>query len=104
VRLEFDEPLDRALAESLVRVVAVDDDGSDDLRGIAGRVRVGDGETVWTFEADGGFEPGRYAVLAEPGLTDRAGNSLSRPFDAAVGGPDTAREPVRLPFEVRDRQ
>ena len=92
--LNFDEPLDRALVERVVRVVDPGD------RNVKGRVQITDGETVWRFEPAEPWAPGQYFVMVAPSLTDRAGNSMSRLFDTSPGNTKSDSTPIRLPFDV----
>ncbi len=99
VRLTFPEPLDRGLLEGLIEVI--DGDGTP----VRGRVKVEIGETRWSFRPERGWSDGVYRIRVGTLLEDLAGNSLRRPFEAALGGSggDTRTPYVDLPFQVAAR-
>lgn len=92
----FDRPLDRALLEDCLAVVAP---GGM----VAGVARVSAGEQSWSFIPDAPWAPGPNRVLIDPVLEDIAGNSVVRVFDRDLHRPD--QEPravgtVALPFVI----
>jgi hypothetical protein len=93
----FPEPLDRAM---LARVLAVVD--AKDQR-VPGRAEVGNDETSWSFTPETSWQTGRYRLLVDRALEDRAGNSVGRPFEVDVFD-KVERTPttgtVALPFSV----
>lgn len=99
VTLELPEPLDQALLRRLVWVE--DADG----QAVAGSVTIARGETLWSFEPERPWAPGRYEVRIHPALEDRAGNRFGRAFDREVdAGPEAdERAPFRLAFTVEAR-
>jgi hypothetical protein len=95
--VEFDEPLDHALAERLI--VARDSVG----REVEGRVRVTDHETRWELRPAVPWLPGRYVLDVAGALEDRAGNSVGRPFEVANAGDEvgvTSAAQVEIAFNV----
>jgi hypothetical protein len=94
------EPLDHALVQRWMWV--------EDARGVLveGRASLSDDETRWTFQPEGPWPAGRYALRLRAALEDRAGNRFDRLFDRDVA--PTARGPadagiLSLPFEVTAR-
>ena len=73
--VEFDRPLDQALA---LRCLLVRDSGGAP---IPGRVDVGLEECSWFFHPDSQWDEGGYQVAVDPSLEDLAGNLPGRVFD-----------------------
>ena len=73
--VEFDRPLDRALADRCLQVVTVSGTTID------GRSSVGEGERSWEFAPELPWSPGRVTLLVDARLEDLAGNSVARVFD-----------------------
>lgn len=97
LRLAFPEPLDRGLLEGVLAVL--DEEGAE----VPGRVTVGLGETAWSFAPAGAWGPGVYRLRVATLLEDLAGNSLRRPFEAALDGRREAEVAyVDLPFSLQD--
>lgn len=98
VRLTFPEPLDRGLLEGLLEVI--DGGGAP----VAGSVTVGLGETCWSFKPEQGWGEGIYRIRVVTLLEDLAGNSLRRPFEAALSGSGGTSEDdvpyLDLPFSI----
>jgi hypothetical protein len=99
--VKFDEPLDHAMLQRVLRV-----------RGPSGAFVVGDvavdqGETHWSFRPAAPWQAGLHALVVDTTLEDRAGNSIGRPFEVdefqqverAVW-----TEQIELPFEVAASQ
>ena len=63
--VRFPRPLDKALAERLIRVV---DRAQAPL---AGGAEASVGETVWTFRPKAPWAPGQYQLAIDPALEDR---------------------------------
>jgi hypothetical protein len=95
VRVE--KPLDHALLTRLLSVV----DASG--RPVAGTVAVNEGETRWSFIPAKPWAAGRYRLVVDTALEDRAGNSIARPFelDLVQPRPQQAPKVVELGFEVK---
>ncbi|WP_166821341.1 Ig-like domain-containing protein [Thalassoroseus pseudoceratinae] len=85
--VHFDEPLDHALAS---RVLTIHDSQGQP---VPGQVRLADGETQWKFQPESRWVAGRYQIVAETILEDRAGNSLGRPFEVDISR-ETKRRPI----------
>jgi hypothetical protein len=75
LRLDFPEPLDRALLGRWIAVV--DSAGSR----VDGHVKISRSETRWEFTPDGGWSPGEHTLMVHPALEDLAGNTLTHLFD-----------------------
>lgn len=97
LRLELNEPLDRALLEDMLIVL------DSNAENVAGQVEIAAGETQWLFRPRQSWRSGNYTVLVNPKLEDRAGNNLQRLFDEDVSKPASTRatESIELPFEIR---
>jgi hypothetical protein len=87
--VRFPRPLDKALAERLIRVV---DRAQAPL---AGSAEASAGETVWTFRPKAPWVHGQYQLAIDPALEDPAGNRPDRLFDAPG---DSAANPGMKPF------
>jgi hypothetical protein len=106
--VHFPTPLDRAMLERVLRVLRSDaaDRSTAGSAEIAGKSRITEEETRWTFEPRGPWSAGRYVLAVSTRLEDPAGNSIGRPFEV-----DLKRSPhlpptsavVRIPFFVRER-
>lgn len=93
----FDEPLDHAM---LKRVVRVQDEQGAPVRGA---VEVLKHETHWRFKPQAAWKPGRYRLVVETTLEDRAGNSIGRPFEVDVErriGRRVEKDEVSIPFRI----
>ncbi len=75
VTLIFDEPLDHAM---LNRVVRIQDASKAE---VPGSVTVKKNETIWSFEPTDPWKLGRYSIGLATNLEDLVGNSLARPFE-----------------------
>jgi hypothetical protein len=95
--ITFDEPLDHALAE---RMIAVCDTNGTLVDGAAS---VDDGEQRWQFTPSSDWKAGRYTLVIDGMLEDRAGNSPGRPFEVANASDEvgvTAATEFELPFVI----
>ena len=95
--VRFNEPLDRAM---LLRVLRVSAPGQIDLKG---EISVDENEQVWSFTPAKRWMSGTHFLSVNLDLEDRAGNSVSRPFEVDVF--DRIDERIRprmrhLPFFV----
>jgi hypothetical protein len=85
VRVAFDRPLDRALLQRCIRVLAADG------RPAPARLAVATGERAVAIHPDGPWDQGTsYRVTIDPRLEDLAGNSLQRVFDRDLDRPEDA--------------
>ncbi len=97
LRVEFPEPMDRALLERLLEV------STPRNAAVAGTVEIDRQETRWRFTPRQPWQPGQYFLRVETILEDLAGNSIGRAFDVDVFErveDRIRRETVSLPFEV----
>ena len=95
--VEFDRPLDRALAE---RTITVASRGGAEL---AGEVTLGKNERSWRFEPARPWTAGKHELVIDTVLEDGAGNRIGRPFEVDQFREidrTSAPELVRLPFEI----
>jgi hypothetical protein len=103
VRVESKQPL----------VVALDApmDGRDvdylaiaDLRDrrVAGRARLTNGESTWTFTPSAPWRPGTYKLVVRGTLEDPAGNRLASHFETSIYSPPAAPVDAVMPFAVGD--
>jgi len=96
--VEFEKPMDHALAE---RVISVRNAAGMAVAGVA---RLGDQERLWKFTPAGPWEAGRYEVVVEATIEDLAGNNIGKPFEVDLfeGVERHVTAPtVKLPFEVK---
>lgn len=98
LQVAFSEPMDQALAQRVIRVVA--DLGKE----VAGDVTLQDKEQRWIFVPNNAWRPGTYQVVVPTTVEDLAGNNIGKPFEVdlfeGVQRP-MATPTVKLPFEVR---
>ncbi|MCA9193795.1 MAG: hypothetical protein KDB03_18610 [Planctomycetales bacterium] len=78
VRLIFDRPLDRAMLDRVLKVLALD--GSE----VAGSISVDDNETRWSFTPDDPWPINTYNIQVATNLEDRSGNNIVRPFEVQM--------------------
>lgn len=80
--VQFGEPMDYALLQRTL-----------ELRNMVGReigeVRIGNEETVWSFQPQEPWRDGEYSLLVDKSLEDLAGNQVGKPFDVDVFDPIT---------------
>jgi hypothetical protein len=97
LQLQFDEPLDRSLLEEMLVVL---DEKNNPL---LGELTITGGETQWQFRPRQPWRKGRYAVLVDAKIEDRAGNNLQRLFDEDVrAAQHDAPESITLPFVISE--
>ncbi len=95
--VRFEEPLDHALLERVVRVVDAAENPVD------GAIAITDAETCWQFTPADAWEPGMYQLVVDTTLEDLAGNSIGRAFDVDVFEPIQKRittDTIAIPFSV----
>ncbi len=98
LEIAFPEPMDRALLDRLITVVA---EGGERVEG---RIEVTDGETVWRLTLDRPWDAGSYVIDVDADLEDLAGNNLAHLFDVDLSQDVRLSEVdarARLPFDVR---
>jgi hypothetical protein len=98
--VRFEEPLDHAMLSSSFEVF------DEHRRAVAGRIQVGEGETLWQFVPDRAWTAGDYAIVVESALEDRAGNSIEKPFEVDVFEKVEAkvtRNEISIPFRVSQK-
>lgn len=94
--VQFDAPLDHALAQRLITVT--DENGGL----VAGEVQLEKQETQWKWKPQSEWQPQSYLLLIDTRLADACGNSLRKPFEV-LGESEKPAEPskiIKLPFEV----
>ena len=92
LRVQFDEPLDRAMLEDSLLV-----------RDVAGDITISSSESEWLFRPREPWRVGAYVVQVDPRLEDRAGNNLRRLFDEEVLATRDAVDAIELPFAITRR-
>ncbi|MBL8232255.1 MAG: hypothetical protein JNL98_27415 [Bryobacterales bacterium] len=75
LRVEFPEPVDRALAERLIWVE------TEPGQRVEGAVTIGPEERVWSFAPEQPWMGGDYVLRVAATIEDLAGNRLDRRFD-----------------------
>lgn len=91
----FNEPLDHALLQHALVVRSPQGDE------VEGEIAVDQGEARWQFTPREPWVAGQHALVVDPILEDRAGNSVARPFETEsqqVVGQGASAAPVALPF------
>ncbi len=97
--IAFDESLDHAMLERVVRVR----DASGQT--LVGRVSISKNETQWAFEPTEPWKSGKYSLLFETAIEDLVGNNLVRPFETLTqetvgGGSAVSETEIALVFFV----
>jgi hypothetical protein len=99
--VNFDRPLDHALAQRLISVTSATGEP------IAGIMALSKNETVGSFTPAKPWAVGEYRLVADTRLEDQAGNSLGRPFELDILRPVEKKIPVRtqsLSFSVTEEK
>ena len=94
--VEFDEPLDQALA---LRLIRVRHEGTT----LAGEPALRQHERVWTLVPSEPWKRGAYRLIVQTTIEDLAGNNIGKTFDvdlASGGQRRLAEEEVAVEFEV----
>ncbi|MFK7770404.1 MAG: hypothetical protein AB8B55_24555 [Mariniblastus sp.] len=96
LRVQFTGPLDRAMLQSAIQVLDMND------KAVAGQITVSENETVWAFVPTEPWSVGKFKILVDDDLEDVAGNSIARPFDVDVFEKTESSKPLvlQLEFEV----
>jgi hypothetical protein len=95
--IAFDEPLDHALAQRVLRIT--DPKGA----AITGSIQLDASDRTWTFIPDNHWNAGAHKLIIPTIIEDLAGNNIGKPFDLDLEEdprPPT-NEVVRLSFTVR---
>ena len=95
--IRFPSPLDHALLERTIDVVAADGNP------LAGDVAIADEEKSWRFTPDKPWPAGKYQLVIDKALEDLVGNRIGVPFEVDQTGPiekEVKVEIHRVPFEV----
>jgi hypothetical protein len=95
--ITFPEPMDRALAERVIRVV------NDSGESVGGKAGLEDQERRWNFVPSAPWHRGTYRIVIETTIEDLAGNNIGKPFEVDLFENVQRRatnSTVRLPFEV----
>lgn len=98
--VEFDEPMDHALALRLIHVRS-NVDGSAPIEGTAVVVHH---ESTWRFTPAKPWQRGNYRVSVATTIEDLAGNNIGKPFDVDLFAGASRRvtaESVDMPFVVQ---
>jgi len=98
LRIDFDEPMEHALARRMIRVV----DGTGEP--IAGQPSLGRHERRWEFQPARVWTAGEHEVIVQTAIEDLAGNNIGKAFEVDLldGDPrQLTRQMVRLAFSVR---
>lgn len=100
LQVEFDEPIDQALALRLIGVAA----GRKGENFIAGERTLGTGERTWRFVPSQPWAAGPHRLTVAPTIEDLAGNNIGKTFDVDLSAGAQRRagsETVRVEFVIR---
>ena len=98
LRVTFDEPMDSALAQRMMRVFW--EDGAV----VEGRVDLSDDERLWCFTPESPWSAGKGEIRIQALIEDLAGNQIGRAFDVDMVGNDPPvnhGDVVSVSFEIR---
>ena len=98
--VEFDEPMDHALALRLIRVAT----GAGEKAELGGEATLARDEHEWRFVPAAPWKRGRYGVTVATTIEDLAGNNIGKTFDVDLSGGGPRRvtsENVTVEFEVK---
>ncbi|MEO7799942.1 MAG: hypothetical protein ABIY47_19690 [Opitutaceae bacterium] len=99
--VDFDEPMDHALALRLI--AAVRKEGGKNT-GIAGDAALSRQEQRWSFVPTHAWPGGAYQLIVQTNIEDLAGNNIGKAFDVDVRGEEQRQlsgNTVSLDFSVR---
>src|SRR5215510_13526466 len=71
-------------------------------RRVAGRARLTDAESTWTFTPSAPWRPGAYKLVVRGTLEDPAGNRLGSHFETSIDSPPPAPVDAVVPLAVGD--
>lgn len=98
LRVVFSDPMDHALAQRLIKVVA------KTAVPVEGKVLLEDQERSWTFIPAAPWERGPFNLIVVTTLEDLAGNNIGKPFEVDLFESiqrKVATSTLELPFEIR---
>lgn len=95
--VSFDEPLDHALAQRVLRIA--DAGGAP----VAGTVKLDSADRTWTFVPNNRWSSGTHKLIVPTIIEDLAGNNIGKPFDVDLEERPrpVTNEVVRVSFTVR---
>ena len=100
VMVEFDEPMDHALALRLVSIAQAEADGP----GVAGDANLSRQEKTWSLIPVLPWGRGHYLLKVATNIEDLAGNNIGKTFDVDLAGGAPRRlasKTVSIPFEIK---
>ena len=97
VMVAFDEPMDHALAQRVLRIT--DPTGAP----VAGSVKMDSLDKAWTFVPEKQWAKGTHKLVAPTIIEDLAGNNIGKPFDVDLEEKPrpVTTEVVHVSFTVR---
>jgi hypothetical protein len=98
--VNFDEPMDQALALRLINVAA----GTKGKAAVGGDAALTGNERTWSFTPSAPWSAGPYRLLVATTIEDLAGNNIGKTFDVDLAGGAQRRlaaETVSVAFEVK---
>jgi hypothetical protein len=97
VTVAFDEPMDHALAQRVLRIT--DPAGA----AVAGTVKLDSTDQTWTFVPDNRWAQGTHKLVVPTIIEDLAGNNIGKPFDVDLDEKPrpVTKEVVGVSFTVR---
>jgi hypothetical protein len=101
VIVQFDEPIDRALA---LRLIGVRRGADNQARRIDGEVVIDEQERRWMLQPVGPWVAGTHYLVVATTIEDLAGNNIGKTFDVELTSGaqrQLAAPSVAVPFEVR---
>jgi len=96
--ITFSEPMDRALAERVIRVMR------DSGEAVEGKAGLENQERRWNFVPSSPWQRGSYRIVVQSTIEDLAGNNIGKPFEVDEFERVERRRTnsiVNLSFEVR---
>jgi hypothetical protein len=96
LQVQFDEPMDHALAQRILRVF------NSSAIEMNGAVELTEHDVNWKFRPEKVWEPGQYQIRVPTIIEDLAGNNIGKPFDVdpAQKTAPISSQVVQLPFTV----
>jgi hypothetical protein len=110
-RWVMNQPVAGTRAPLVVRLQAPISAASDDLiavrqpggRRASGRIRLSEGETVWTFKPVERWRTGTYALVTHPDLETPSGNRTCARFEQVGASRAECGSGAMVPFDVHQR-